>query len=140
MSLERIIKIQEERRNREIRLFEEIYDRVSQKINNYVASGSDACLYQIPNFIFGYPLLDVPKVMEYVLARLNHTGFIAFQIDQTDSIYISWELSALERRAMNKRKRKNNKNSRVSLEEEKEKRDDDLLQALVSAKVRNNQK
>lgn len=135
MSLERIIRIQEERRERKREIFKEVYSRVEQKINNYASMGSQACYYEIPNFLFGFPLLNVAEVMEYVLARLNKVGFIAFQIENTNYIYISWELSALERKAMQKRRRK--KRSKVSIEEEKEKRDDDLIKTLVSSKLRN---
>lgn len=135
MNLEDIVKIQEERRDREKRLFEDLYMRASTKIKQYVTGGSQACIYTVPNFIFGYPLIDVPKATEFLLARLNHEGFIAFQVEKTaDKIYISWELSELERRKMIKRKKE--QQSKVSIEAEKEKRDDDLMQALVSAKVK----
>ena len=97
--------------------------------------GSQACVYTVPNFVFGYPLIDVPKAMEYLLSRLNHEGLISFQIDNTDQIYISWELSELERRKMTQRKKKDR--TKVSLEQEKEVRDDDLMKALVSSKLKN---
>ena len=139
MSLEQIVKIQQDRKKREMQLYEKVYDRVKDRINNYAKHQSQACYYQIPNYIYGYPMIDIPKTMEYVLANLNHEGFIAFQIDNYhDWIYISWELSAIKQKEMALNKRHKKKKSRVSLEEEKEKRDDELLQILTSAKHRGN--
>jgi hypothetical protein len=137
MSLEQIVKIQEDRKRREMELYDKVYDRVKDRINNYAKHQSQACFWQVPNYVYGYPLLNVPKTMEYILANLNHEGFIAFQVDgYTDWIYISWELSAVKRKEMAERKRKKGRKSRISLEEEKEKRDDELIQALVSAKLK----
>lgn len=133
MNLEDIVKIQEERRNREVNLFQDLYERASSKIKNYVSMGSQACVYQVPSFVFGYPLIDVPKATEYLLARLNHEGFIAFQVENSDKIYISWELSALERHKMAKRRKE--KKSKISLKEEEEKRGDSLTKALISARL-----
>jgi hypothetical protein len=139
MSLEQIVKIQEDRKRREMELYDKVYDRVKERINNYAKHQSQACFWQVPNYVYGYPLLDVPKTMEYILANLNHEGFIAFQIDNyTDWIYISWELSAVKRKEMADKRRKKGRKSRISLEEEKEKRDDELLQILVASKKREN--
>jgi hypothetical protein len=78
-----------------------IYDKIRARINNFASMDSVACYYEIPSYIFGYPLINVPRAMEYCLAKLNKNNFIAVQVSD-NTIYISWELSAIE--AQNKRK------------------------------------
>ena len=100
MSLEDIVKIQEKRRQREIAVYKNVYERARHKINLYAKNGSAACFYKIPNFIFGYPLINIPKTKEYILGRLNHEGFIAIPVDDPETIYVSWELSTSKRKEM----------------------------------------
>ena len=132
MSLERIIEIQEERIKREKEMFYHIYDKIESKINNYASMQSIACYYTIPEYIFGYPLVNIPKTMEYIVAKLNKKGFIAIQTSP-DTLYISWELSTIKAQKL-REKQKAATNSQISLEEDIEKTDDDFLSILVNSK------
>ena len=105
MSLNKIVEIQENNRQRKMSVYKKVYDLIESKINVYVSKGSQACIYKIPEFIMGYPLINVPETMEYVLYRLNHNGLIAFATD-TEHIYISWELSSERRKEIIAEKKK----------------------------------
>jgi len=81
MSFDKIIEIQEARMQRELQVYKEIFKKVEYKINMSVAMGSVACIFKVPNFVFGLPTIDVAKTMEYILRKLNHRGFLAAQVD-----------------------------------------------------------
>ena len=101
MSLPDILRIQEEKKQKEINLYKLIYERVHNKINRQAASNSVACLYQIPKIIYGFPLIDIPKTMEYIIKILTEKGFIAFPISH-NTIYISWEISNVLKKEIQK--------------------------------------
>lgn len=139
MSLSKIVAIQEAKRQKDIDKFKKIYKMAESKINKYAEYGSKACLYQIPTYVYGYPLVDIPKTMEYLLARLNHKGFIAFEYvvegQPCDSIYISWDLASLKNQEMREDK-KEIMRSKLMMDEKKEneKSNDLLFSSLVDAK------
>jgi len=90
MSLNDILQIERERVRRERVTLTTVYDRMKNRINNSVRVKSKECVYTIPEFIPGYPLIDVPKTMNYLLTKLNKEGFIAFPLTMLD-IYITWD-------------------------------------------------
>jgi hypothetical protein len=120
-----IAKIQEARKNKELEVYKNIFTRVQYKIYIYASKGSSACIYKIPNFIFGYPLINVPKTMEYVIGRLTHQGFIAFKYDE-EHIYINWDLSKQKRKEL---KEQEERESKIQLSEK-----DELTNTLVRLK------
>lgn len=90
MSLNDILQIERERVQRERITLTTVYDRMKNRINNSVKVKSKACIYTIPEFIVGYPLIDVIKTMNYLLTKLRKEGFIAVQLTMLD-IYITWD-------------------------------------------------
>ncbi len=90
MSLNDILQIEKERIKRERVVITTVYDRLKNRINNSVRVKSKECIYRIPEFIPGYPLINVEKTMEYLLNKLKKEGFIAGQMNQLD-IYITWD-------------------------------------------------
>jgi hypothetical protein len=90
MSLNDILMIERERVNREKIVFETIYERMKNRINNYVRVKSKDCIYKIPELIPGYPLVNISKTMIYLLKRLEREGFISFPIN-TLELYITWD-------------------------------------------------
>ena len=106
MSLSAIINMQEEKLRRENEIFKTIFKRVEETIIYNVGIGAKACIYTIPDFIWGYPLFDVSRTMAYLLYKLNKRGFIPIQIDPIN-IYITWDLNVI--------KQKDNERSKVNL-------------------------
>ena len=100
MSLKSIIAIQEEKKKKEFEIFKTVYKRVEQYIIHNVSIGSQACIYTIPEFIWGYPLIDIPRTMNYLLYELNNKGFICYQIDPRN-IYITWDLNVIKQKLNN---------------------------------------
>ncbi len=130
MSLYDIIEIQQRKKDKQIDLFEKIYEDVKTKIQYYVTMNQLTCNFKIPSFIFGFPLVNIPKTKEYLLLRLTKEGFIAFDVqNKDDEIFISWELSAVLKKQIKKETKQSAEN------ELKISRQDDLIQSLVSAKL-----
>lgn len=90
MSLQEILQIDRERVLRERVVLTTVYDRMKNRINNTVRVKEKECIYTIPEFIPGYPLIDVPKTMNYLLTKLTKEGFIAIQLTPLD-LYITWD-------------------------------------------------
>jgi len=103
MSLSSIIDIHKERKKKENEIFKTVYKRVEQNIIYNVSIGSKACIYTIPEAIWGYPLIDIPRTMEYLLYKLNKRDFICVQLDPRN-IYITWNLDTIKKKTTEKSK------------------------------------
>lgn len=126
MILEDLLKIQEEKKKKEIQLYKNILNDVENQIQIYATYNKIALIYKIPCLIFGYPSIDIPKTMEYIIGSLNHKGFIAIQLSP-DSLYISWELAEILKNNILKEQ----KQSKEALERLKSKRELDMNDSIV---------
>jgi hypothetical protein len=90
MSLNDILQIERERVRRERVVLTTVYERMQNRINNSVKVKAKECVYTIPEFIPGYPLINVYKTMEYLLNKLKKEGFIVIQLTMLD-LYITWD-------------------------------------------------
>jgi len=90
MSLSDILQIERERVIRERVVLTTVYDRMKNRINSSVRVKAKECIYTIPEFIPGYPLVDIQKTMGYLLNKLKKEGFIAIQLTLLD-LYITWD-------------------------------------------------
>jgi hypothetical protein len=110
MSLSEILNIERQRRETSKIIFKTVFERVKIRINNYVKAGSKFCVYTIPDFIPGYPLVNVDATMNYLLKKLTKEKFIVHQVDRYN-ILISWdyeELKRLDRIQKEQQRRKDN--------------------------------
>ena len=94
MSLNDILVIERERVLRERVVLTTVYERLKNRINNSVRARAKECIYTIPEFIPGYPLINTVKTMEYLLGKLKREGFIAMQMSMLD-LYITWDPSRI---------------------------------------------
>jgi len=95
MSLNDILQIEKERVRRERVVLNTVYERMQNRINLAVRATSKECIYTIPEFIPGYPLINVEKTKNYLLAKLKKEGFIAFAYNL--QIYITWDPKDIKR-------------------------------------------
>lgn len=140
MSLNDILEIERSRLKREKVVLNTVYDRLKNKINNSVRVKSKECVYTIPEFIPGYPLIDIHNTMQYLLAKLEIEGFIAFPITQLD-IYITWDpVKIRELDQIKKGKEavepKEKKPTKTVLEKEFERANEDFINNLIISKKR----
>lgn len=90
MSLNDILLIERERVRRERVVLTTVYERMKNRINNSVKIRAKECIYTIPEFIPGYPLINIVKTMEYLINKLKKEGFIVAQLSLLD-LYITWD-------------------------------------------------
>jgi hypothetical protein len=133
MSLNEILKIDRERVKREKVVLSTVFDRLKNKVNNVVRVGSKSCTYIIPEFIPGYPLVNVEKTMIYLNKKLKKEGFISFPING-NTIFVTWDPNEI--RKLDKIK-DNVKQEETVKEKNYERENDNLIQSLINSKINN---
>lgn len=141
MSLNDLVRIQEERDRKEKNLYKIVYEKITTNINNIGLSGGVNCYYTIPPFIIGYPLINIPQTLEYVVQKLIKKGFYVLLVPGTvDTIFISWEISLQQKKRKNAEINKKHKKleSKISfaIDEEINKRNDNFLTTLANTKLK----
>lgn len=137
MSLVELLEIDRERVRRERVVYKTVYERLKNRINNHAKVGSKYCVYTIPEFLIGYPLVKVDKTMAYLHKKLLKEGFISFEIDSCN-IFITWDPEEI--RKLNKiyKNYSSGNDKTESLAERSFIRDnDDLIQSLIDSKFQN---
>jgi hypothetical protein len=86
-----IKKFVEEKEKRRIRVFENIYQLCLKKIETSVLKEDDFCLFQVPEFILGYPTYNLGHCIQYCIYILKKNGFVT-QYFYPNIIKISWNV------------------------------------------------
>jgi len=137
MSLNDILKIEQDRLRRERVIFHEIYNRMKIRINNSVKARAHECIYTIPNFIPGYPLINIEKTMLYLVNKLRKEGFICIPLT-SDQIFITWNAEELHK--LYELQLQQQQQQRKTVEEKKREKEhtnssDDFIQSLINSKL-----
>jgi hypothetical protein len=82
------------------RLYNKLLENSHKRIKHYAKNKKKECLYQVPEYTFGYPLYNYEEAVNYIANQLKDNGFI-IKILHT-YIHISWNFT-------NKNTGKNNK-------------------------------
>jgi len=102
---------------------------MKNRINNAVRAKAKECVYTIPEFIPGYPLIDIPRTNLYLVTKLKKEGFIAFPMGELQ-VYITWDprelIKLAERLQMHKKQ--------TVADKELERKNDDFMNSLIAAK------
>ncbi len=133
MSLVEILEIDRERLRREKIVYNTVYDRLKNRINNHAKAGSKYCIYTVPEFIIGYPLVKVDKTISYLCKKLTKEGFIIVQIDNS-SIFVTWDPEEI--RKLDKIYKKNSKKPETIEEMNFIRENDDLIKTLIDSKLK----
>lgn len=135
MSLNDILEIERERRQRERATLITVYERLQNRINMSVRNArAHYCIYTIPDFIPGYPLINIDKTMKYLLKKLKREGFIAAPVDHKN-IFITWDpqtIRELDRTDRNDNQSSTNNRRTDNIVPNIE--DDILINSLIRAK------
>ena len=89
--LQREVAVRQQRANE---VYEKILALVHKKIIATNEKSDDySCIYKLPNFMYGYPIYNAHRCMEYLMTKLSNNGFEVRYID-ANSLYISWRPKA----------------------------------------------
>lgn len=84
-----------EKKNRTTECYEKVLDICHKRIQKSANSQQMRCLIEVPCLVFGYPIFDYNKCLEYVYKSLIKNGFIV-KYYFPKHLYISWDFEEIE--------------------------------------------
>jgi len=84
-----------ERKNRSTACFERILEICHKKILFHCDRKNMRFFYEVPEYMFGYPLFNVNDAIRYVVNALSNNGFLAVYYFPK-FIYISWDMDEID--------------------------------------------
>jgi len=136
--LSELLSIDQERVRREKVVLHTVWDRLVNRVKLSMRSRSSACIFEIPGFIPGYPLTNIPKTMDYLLKKLRNEGLLGIQVSPS-CIYIAWDpmaLRELEHRIRTQNTPKDTSQPTQAVAQQVENRDKDFIDLLVREKMK----
>ena len=82
---------QEERKNNRMAAMIPVISQIEAKIRQQAIHNSRApyILYEVPTFVFGYPLYALKEAMEYLVTEFARAGYWVWIVDEK-YLFISW--------------------------------------------------
>lgn len=82
---------QEQRKNNRMAAMGPVIDQIQAKIKQQAIHNSNApyILYEVPSFVFGYPLYTLKEAIEYLVTEFARAGYWIWVVDQK-FLFISW--------------------------------------------------
>ncbi len=84
-----------EKKERNTLCFEKVLEMAHNRIIKTTESKQLRCIFEVPSFIFGYPLFDLNECIAYVTTELKSNGFVV-NYAFPNKLYISWDLEEIE--------------------------------------------
>ena len=81
--------------------FEKIYDKCCAHIERHANKNSLFCLYQVPEFMLGFPLYDINMCITYVKEKLESNDFLV-KYYFPNLLYISWNVNEMQEEKITK--------------------------------------
>lgn len=85
-------KRDDEKRTQRLAATRVILAQVFTKIKTHVMQTVDTpyLAYQVPSFVFGYPLFNLPEAVQSVKETLEEQGYQVWIVHPGDTLFISW--------------------------------------------------
>lgn len=78
----------------------ECFDKVLERCHKRIIMSSKqkllTCFFEVPDYMFGFPLYDLNACITYVIEALRANGFLAVYFFPR-YVYISWDLDEIEK-------------------------------------------
>jgi hypothetical protein len=86
---------QEERREKRMAAMRPVLSQIQGQIRKQAIHSPNApyIVFEIPMYVFGYPLFQLSEAREYLLKSIGDSGFMAWVVDEK-YILISWVKTA----------------------------------------------
>ena len=83
---------QEERRERRMAAMRPVLAQLYAKIRAQAIHNANApyVVFEVPNFVFGYPLFQVSEAREYLTKTLTDSGFLVWPVNDGKYLLVSW--------------------------------------------------
>ncbi len=84
-----LIQQQKERDKNKYKIFNKIYELIEKKILSASQCDHYYTIYEIPEFLIGYPIYSFENCSEYIQNKLKENGFKIF-FYSPNILFISW--------------------------------------------------
>jgi hypothetical protein len=74
--------------------FEKVVDSCHKKIVAQTKNNKQHCFYEVPMYVFGFPIFDLNKCIEYLINSLESDGFFV-KYYFPKYLYISWDFDEI---------------------------------------------
>lgn len=92
LELHRIINSKNEKKNE---CYEKVLSICHRKITMATENKQLRCLFEVPEYIVGYPIYDLPSCIKYILDSLQNNGFLVkYYFPRV--LYISWDFKEMK--------------------------------------------
>jgi hypothetical protein len=129
MSLQEILRIQNERKARVQTTYDKIFERVKIRINHSAKYGATSCYYDIPQLLYGLPSCDLKEAGTFVYKKLKKEGFDVHRVTDT-LLIINWDVASISEKKAKLELAEREK----QLEAVEQERSEELLGFLASTK------
>lgn len=82
---------QEDRKNNRMGAMVPVIAQIQAKIRQQAIHNSNApyILYEVPTYVFGYPLFSLKEALEFLVTEFSRAGYWVWVVDQK-YLFISW--------------------------------------------------
>jgi hypothetical protein len=93
-----VIQEQENQRERRMSAMRPVLAQIYSQIKKQAIHSPDApyLVFEVPKFVFGYPLFKLTEAREYLLTTLTESGFNVWPVNN-DYLLISWSKQQMNR-------------------------------------------
>ncbi len=76
--------------------------KLSERINTLSKNGQLKFIYNVPYFLFGFPIYNIEDLTLFILQSLIKEGYCAIKVDES-KIFISWDINDINNFNIKKR-------------------------------------
>jgi len=93
-----VIQEQENQRERRMSAMRPVLSQIYAQIKKQAIHSPDApyTIFEVPKFVFGYPLFKITEAREYLIGVLSESGFAVWPVNN-DYLLISWTKQQMNR-------------------------------------------
>jgi hypothetical protein len=84
-----------EKNDRKMECYEKVLEMCHRKIQIGAENKQLRCLFEVPEYIYGYPIYDLNNCIKYVIKSLQTNGFLAHYYFPK-YIYVSWDFEEMK--------------------------------------------
>lgn len=91
INIDELKMLEKERNKFKIEAYEYILTQISNKVKEYsYVLNQKYCIYQVPEFIFGYSVYNIDECCEWIIKELNKKGLTEVHKIETNILVIKW--------------------------------------------------
>jgi hypothetical protein len=82
---------QEQRRGNRMAAMNPVIEQIQAKIKQQAIHNTNApyILYEVPTYVFGYPLFSLKEAVQFLVSEFGHAGYWVWVVDEK-YLFISW--------------------------------------------------